>query len=268
MVASTHEIVLGDRTVTKRFRSWERDEPAREWRALTLLSTHAPGLAPTPLSLQTEGRPVVAMSRLPGVPLGDGPLTDPQLAALAGAIDQLHKAVPADELAALPPRLWSASEAVESLRAATDDTPVEGTAAVRRSFDLAAQWLRSDDATAFAADEPPAVFALADGNLANVLWDGHRCRLVDFEDSGRSDRAFEIADLLEHISGSLSGLLDTDRLLRHLRLDEGTADRLVRARRVMATFWLLMLLPGGRSSARNPPGSLERQAQRLLSLLE
>jgi len=38
-------------------------------------------------------------------------------------------------------------------------------------------------------------------------------------------------------------------------------------RRLAALFWLLMLRPGSRSSARNPPGTLERQAERLLGLL-
>jgi thiamine kinase-like enzyme len=32
-----------------------------------------------------------------------------------------------------------------------------------------------------------------DPNLANFLWDGGQIRLVDFEDSGPSDRPFELA---------------------------------------------------------------------------
>jgi hypothetical protein len=38
-------------------------------------------------------------------------------------------------------------------------------------------------------------------------------------------------------------------------------------RRLSALFWLILLRPGGPASARNPPGTLERQAQRLLCLL-
>ncbi|HEY2691135.1 MAG TPA: phosphotransferase [Streptosporangiaceae bacterium] len=37
------------------------------------------------------------------------------------------------------------------------------------------------------------MFGNADGNLANFLWDGARCRIVDFEDSGVSDPAYEAA---------------------------------------------------------------------------
>jgi len=36
--------------------------------------------------------------------------------------------------------------------------------------------------------------------LANYLWDGHRIRIVDFEDAGRSDVAYELASLVEHLS--------------------------------------------------------------------
>jgi len=45
-----------------------------------------------------------------------------------------------------------------------------------------------------------AVLGHGDPSLANFLWDGGRIRLVDFEDSGPSDRTFELAILTEHIS--------------------------------------------------------------------
>ncbi len=49
------------------------------------------------------------------------------------------------------------------------------------------------------------MLALADGNLANFLWDGERCRVVDLEDSGASDRAYELADHVEHITFRVAG---------------------------------------------------------------
>jgi hypothetical protein len=39
-------------------------------------------------------------------------------------------------------------------------------------------------------------------------------------------------------------------------------------RRLSALFWLMMLLPGSPAHRRNPPGTLERQATRLLFLLD
>ncbi|MGW2197986.1 phosphotransferase family protein [Streptosporangium sp. NPDC001682] len=63
----------------------------------------------------------------------------------------------------------------------------------------------------------PPVLGLADGNRANYLWDEHerRVRLIDWEDFGRSDRAFELGEVCEHIS-RLDGVLDAEQLLRHL----------------------------------------------------
>ena len=55
--SATHEVrldpVSGD--VVKRFRSWSRGEPVREWTALTLLAELAPRLAPLPVSADLSG---------------------------------------------------------------------------------------------------------------------------------------------------------------------------------------------------------------------
>jgi hypothetical protein len=45
------------------------------------------------------------------------------------------------------------------------------------------------------------------------------------------------------------------------------AARLLQFRRLAALFWLTLLRPGSRASRQNPPGTLERQADRLLALL-
>jgi Ser/Thr protein kinase RdoA (MazF antagonist) len=116
--ASTHGLTIGISEVSKRFTSWHRGEPDREWGALKALAAHAPGLAPRPLRRTVEeGRPVVVMSRLPGMPLGDRPLTPLQVTAVADAMTKLHGAVPAAELSRFPRRIWHPVEAVEALRA-------------------------------------------------------------------------------------------------------------------------------------------------------
>jgi thiamine kinase-like enzyme len=111
------------------------------------------------------------------------------------------------------------------------------------------------------------VLGQGDGNVANFLWDGERCRLVDFEDGGLSDQAFEIADLVEHLSVWLRSVLVTEDLLRLLAPDPDAAVRVRQARRVLAFYWLNMLLPGKLAHRRNPPDSCERQARRLLQLM-
>ncbi|WP_433050853.1 hypothetical protein [Dactylosporangium sp. CS-033363] len=105
------------------------------------------------------------------------------------------------------------------------------------------------------------VLGHGDPNLANYLWDGQRIRIVDFEDAGRSDPEFEMADLVEHVGARGA---DWAGFLARFDLD---GDRLLDARRLFATFWLHLLRPGGPAERRNPPGSLDRQAERLLDLL-
>jgi hypothetical protein len=51
-----------------------------------------------------------------------------------------------------------------------------------------------------------------------------------YEDGGLSDQAFEIADLVEHLSVWLRGVLVTEDLLRLLMLDPDAAERVRQAR--------------------------------------
>src|SRR5689334_13327924 len=99
--AATHEIQVdaGRGVVTKRFRSWDRGEPVREWKALTLLAEFAPGLAATPVRADlTADPPVIEMSWLSGGPLGGASLSAAQAEALALALQRLWDAVPRHRL--------------------------------------------------------------------------------------------------------------------------------------------------------------------------
>lgn len=207
------------------------------------------------------------MSRLAGTPLGSGPLSEQQLDALADALEILHTRVPSDEVDRLPPRISSAPDEVAWLREYIAETTLAVDGVICTAFGAGADWIGSDEATRLADTTVPTVFALADGNLANVLWDGDGCGLVDFEDSGASDRAYEIADLIEHVQSWLTGVLEADDLLARLDLDPETLRRVRTARRLFALHWLVMLLPGNPGHHRNPPGSVDRQARRLLDLL-
>jgi hypothetical protein len=59
----------------------------------------------------------------------------------------------------------------------------------------------------------------------------------------------------------------TNVFLTRFSLTKSKRARLSEFRRLAALFWLLMLLPDGPASKRNPPGTLQRQASRLLALL-
>jgi len=109
--------------------------------------------------------------------------------------------------------------------------------------------------------------APGDSNFANFLWDGHGVRMVDFEDSGPSDRAFELALLVEHVSAWSDAQLAADTFLALFDLTTVERTRLLQFRRLAALFWLTLLRPGSHSSRRSLPGTHNRQADRLLSLL-
>jgi Ser/Thr protein kinase RdoA (MazF antagonist) len=271
---TTHLVDIGGDEVVKRFRSWDRGEHQREWQALTLLASYAPDLAPAPLSAGlTSVPPQVRMSRVPGLPLDrlslerqalDGHAVTPgHLDAVAAAISLLHAAVPPDVVTGLRPQPWLEVGVVDRMRPivagrrAPDDD-----ALARAAFDAGMCWFGR------AADPRPephsVVFGHGDGNLANYLWDGERVRLVDFEDSGRSDRAYELATFAEHVSVWHDAGIETGALLGRFELTSAECTRVLFFRRAFAFYWLLKLL-GRRDDSQ---GTLHSQAARLLALLD
>lgn len=268
---ATHEVSIDPRrgVVTKRFRSSARNEPTREWAVLCLLAGLAPGLAPRPLSASLDGRPpVITMSWLPGQQLGATPISPDQMQALARSLDQLWRPVPAGRLAAspggTPNPVAFISQVRANLAAGHDlgDDPL-----VCRARAAAGAWLDSGAAGRHCPAGSDAVLGQGDPNLANFLWDGRQVRLVDFEDSGPSDRAFELALLVEHVSAWSDASLDADAFLALFDLATPERARLLHFRRLAALFWLMLLRPDSRASGKNPPGTHNRQATRLLALL-
>ncbi|MFF0574377.1 phosphotransferase family protein [Streptosporangium saharense] len=266
---STHHLELGDNVVTKRYASWDRGEPHREWAALTLLAEHAPGLAPLPVEAALDAAPpTITMSRLPGHVLRGTHATDEQIGALATALNRLHR-IPAEVVGTLQPTPWGPVVAVDKVRAWVAKKPDLGDdLLVRHAYREGVDWLSSTTPDELTTNPFPPVIGLADGNHANYLWDGHerRIRLIDWEDSGRNDRAFELGEVAEHIS-RLDGTFDAEKLLAHIDLTSQEAGRVHDFRRLIALMWFLQLGPGGPATPHNPPGTLRRQADRVLHLL-
>jgi aminoglycoside phosphotransferase len=272
--AGTHDVSIDARGgfVTKRFRSWARDEPAREWRALRLLDEYAPGLAPRPLSASLNppdgSAPELRMSWLPGLPLSAAAVTPAQVRALAGALDRLWRSIPSDRLAATGPGGHNPARFTGQVRQAlAAGYDLGADVRVRRAAARASAWLAGGAIERALAAGDRVVLGQGDGCLGNFLWDGREMRLVDFEDSGPSDRAFELAILVEHLSAWLDAGLDAGRLLDLFELTTAERERVLEFRRLAALFWLVLLRPGGPAGRRNPPGTLRRQAGRLLALL-
>jgi Ser/Thr protein kinase RdoA (MazF antagonist) len=193
----------------------------------------------------------MSMTELPGQPL-EGKLTPAQLDGLECAMRAMW-AVPVHPL---PPRRYSAAEAYALGRAwfTTAQRP-QGIAG--QAFDAVLAFLDEPS-----LPEPEEVICgHSDSNLANYLWDGRLMRIVDFEDAGRSDVAYELATLIEHL-----GARETDWTGFLSRFDFDP-QRLRNGRILLALLWLNLLLPGNAAHRRNPPGTLEAQARRLLDLI-
>jgi hypothetical protein len=87
-------------------------------------------------------------------------------------------------------------------------------------------------------------------------------RLADLGETGRN-----ASQLARRVTAMLTGL-SADAFLGSFGLTAAEQVRVREYRRLSALFWLMMLLPGSPAHDRNPPGTLERQATRLLLLLE
>jgi thiamine kinase-like enzyme len=137
----------------------------------------------------------------------------------------------------------------------------------RQAYRAALAWLDSRWAESFASACGQPVFAQGDANLANHLWDGHGVHLVDFEASGRGDRSAQLADFVEHVTVWAHAGIAAEGFLNRFELNPGEREQITHLRRLFAAFWVMRLLPSGSAYRRNPPGTFERQASRLLDLL-
>jgi thiamine kinase-like enzyme len=175
------------------------------------------------------------MSRVPGSPLGSKPLTIDQIAALTTALRRLFSApaaLDAEERAFGPSVMRSVIR--EWAREEYDLRECRDPALVGRALTLARRWLASDDAQHDRVTD--AVLALRDGNLENIMWDGTTCRLIDFEEFGISDIAYELADMVEHVSSRLRHLMGVDAFLDQFPLGTEQQTRLAIFRQLMASF--------------------------------
>jgi aminoglycoside phosphotransferase (APT) family kinase protein len=115
------------------------------------------------------------------------------------ALGRLWDAVPGTRLAGLGEAGLNAAQLAREVTGMLAACHVpDDRGLVRRAWRAGADWFSSGTLGRLGHGDP--VLGQGDANLANFLWDGTKVRIVDFEDSGPSDRAFELADLVEHLS--------------------------------------------------------------------
>ncbi|MEU5591989.1 phosphotransferase [Streptomyces sp. NPDC020298] len=207
-------------------------------------------------------------SRLIGRPLRGRLIDERQIKALAEAVATLHSAVPPSALDEVPLRPGRQGELISHIDAWSARTHTPASSSVSLAMAAGIAWLAKSGLDTPGEPSVPAVFGPGDGNLANYLWDGSKVRVVDFEDSGRSDRAFELAEITEHVSSWVDHPLDVPAFLGHFNLTPAETSRLRECRRLLALVWLFLLSFDDPDHPRNPPGTADRQADRLLELLD
>ncbi|WP_075899014.1 aminoglycoside phosphotransferase family protein [Actinomadura sp. CNU-125] len=264
---NTHDVTLKANVVVKTYQVRAQDASIREWRTLNLLERYAPDLAPRPLEADLAADPpYVVMSRLPGVPL-QALATREQAEAMAGALRRMQDSVPQNVLASVPARAGTAPEFIAGLRNAYGQEPRLGSdALVVDALRVGSHWLAQPQLDRLAVEVEP-VLGSGDGNAANYLWDGEKVRAIDFEYAGRSDRWFELAEVVEHVSVWVGAGIDAEWVMSCFEPSPAQARRLHDCRRLLALYWLLALLPDSPGHNRNPPGTVQRQARRALDLL-
>ncbi|WP_322937428.1 aminoglycoside phosphotransferase family protein [Nocardioides bizhenqiangii] len=271
MQTHTHHLAFTATEVRKRYVLWDDGEADREWLCLSVLAEHAPGVAPRPLRRESEsGGPVVVMDRLPGEPLGAAPLDAHQTRALGRALRRVYDVpLAAVRDAGIGERRYGPSTHHDIvagwLSDSNDVSECREPQLVAEAVDAALDWLARPDQR----PEPQlTALGIADLNPANVIWDGTACRLVDFEDGGLTDPAYELADHIEHIAGRIPPVYDAAGLVEAVGLSAEDRARMEAFRPVWAAFWLAMLLPGNGGFRRNPPGTTEAQARHLLAMVD
>jgi thiamine kinase-like enzyme len=205
---------------------------------------------------------------MPGEPLGTRPVTEAQEHAIAAALSRLHHAIPPSVLRTVeraPGRPHLLPGRIREMASAGNAQILDPQP--RQAYQAALAWLDSEEAEHAVSVTGPPVFVQGDPNLANHLWDGNRVHLVDFEASGRGDRATELADFTEHVTVWAHAGINAGTFLDRFDLHPGERRQITRLRRLFAAFWVMRLLPGGSAHHRNPPGTFERQASRMLDLL-
>jgi Phosphotransferase enzyme family len=263
----SHSLFRGDLdgqpVALKVFGDVSRDEHLREWDALSVLS--AEGLAPVPVHATADaGPPVVVMRWVAGAPRRLAELTAAQVEAFAAAHGRVHALSPRTSRPANgtpAAALARTSGALASLGGHEATRP-----ALSRALRAAADWTRSVESAWSPTDPLPAAYCRGDPNWGNYLWSGDQVVLVDLEDAGFNDPAFELADMVEHVANRDLSPPAIEHLIALWHLDQ-RRDDVLRWRRLAACFWLTVLAARERRGLRPMQVTAAEQARRSLDLL-
>jgi hypothetical protein len=260
---------IGDqRACVKLYRVDDRNRAEREWRTLTALAALQLPEAPTPYDYDPDpALPIVVMQFVAGTPLGDRPLADRQLTALHHAHARLFEITPSVlPRVALPAVSTDARQMLRLVKHAyVAHANTDGaTPRARQALDCWQAWSTSPDPDLLTAPAP-SVFGRGDPNLRNCLWNDDTLRIIDLEYAGWSDRAHELADLIEHPESRATSDHSWHAFVNRFDLPGLEHQRLLAARRLLALFWTSRMWPSPHEPASR---RFTAQVQRTATLLK
>jgi hypothetical protein len=238
-----------------------RRRAEREWTTLTLLAHRGHPRVPHPVwrSPWDDG-PAIAMTFVAGEPLGDADLLPQQLDAITEALADLYSITPADVREPVAEVATPAPAMLHRIRAAWAAPDAAHDPAHQQAVQLWQRWAHGPDPETILCGRAAQVLGRGDPSLANVLWDGAQVTLLDFEYSGWTDPAYELADLVEHPQSRATPDQTWHTYINRFPLDPAAQARHRAARRMLALFWLARWSPG---SARHT--AQEHRVEHLLS---
>ena len=246
----------GSTVCCKLFSSDDRQADDREWNALCLLQAAEAEFAPRPLYHEPGA---VVMSFAEGEGLGRSSLDPTQVRTLANRLDRVynipvHTSVPT--VSELP---GGGANRIRRLQAivASDDPAVA----------VAGRWLDTAEPDQL-RNLDMSVFGRGDPNLANCLWHPPALTLVDWEYSGRTNRVFELGDLIEHIQSRATSDEAWEAFIEAFDLTHSESHNLGICRRLMSAYWLFLLQPGQPGATINPATARTIQSERVLALFD
>jgi hypothetical protein len=176
----------------------ERDRAGREYAALLALQQAGLAIAPEPLWLDRDRytQPVVVQSWLEGAVLAVPPAGDDEWQRLLDHYVAIHTLTPADSHIALPAAvldLRSANDCLREIHRQLSFIPES-----EQPADLRALIQNAEQARLPVWPTPQLALCRVDPNTLNFVRRPNTWASVDWEYSGWSDPAYEIADMITH----------------------------------------------------------------------
>ncbi|CAG7595026.1 Thiamine kinase [Paenibacillus solanacearum] len=238
---------LGERLCLKRFQSAKNKQARNEWNSLHALHNFTEGIAPEPLRFieGLDGSCVIAMEYVAGQRLSDVEnVSREQLHALAAVMKTMYSMPVSDSSYKYEQVNCSSACMLSRVRqffANEDHCRVRGEQA-SDVWELGKGWVFGQEAERLMLGGE-RVFSRGDPNLANCLWDGNALRLVDFEYAGVTDRAFDLADLTEHVNAARIDEKNWQWFVEPFELSANETVRFAASRKLASLFWLTRLWP-------------------------